>query len=224
MVFSGVISFERPYEKDGAPSCGIYLVVEDVSQPKMLIEQLRPTFTALNSSKYRRNMHALEMHFPAEIYDKEREAAISFVALCKRNGVVPLIRNNLGLLVECGAEGVIVPDLDDMAQAREVIGESGILGVQCGADQQKAQAAVEAGADYTVIDASLLPWWSTTTHLPAAISGDFDDAAAIIELVKNGAGFLRAGDWVWHHKDGPARAIYWLQEMIEHGLAQRVMN
>ena len=224
MVFSGVISFERPYDKEGAPSCGIYLVTRDVSQPKLLGEQLRHTFTALNNSPYQRNMHALEMQFPEEIYDQERETASALVALCKRNGVVPLIRHDLGLLVECNAEGLLVNSADGMQKAREVAGEAGILGIDCGSDKAAAEAALAAGVDYGVIEPSLLDWWSTATHLPAAVTGNFDDPASIIELVKNGAGFLRAGDWVWHHPEGPARAIYWLQEMIEHGLSQRVVN
>jgi hypothetical protein len=222
--FSGVISFERPYKKEGAPPCGIYLVAPDIDQPKLFAEQLRHVFSALNSSQYQRNMHVLEMHFPEAVYEKERETATAIVALCKRNGIVPVIRKNLGLFVESDAEGVLVDIFGEIAQARQIVGSEGILGIDCGSDKQKAESALKVGIDYAVIHESLLPWWSTFTHLPAAVSGNYDDPNAVIRLVKNGAGFLRAGDWVWDHAEGPQRAIYWLQEMIDHGLSQQTVN
>src|SRR5262249_27709282 len=141
----------------------------------------------------------------------------TIVNLCKRNGIVPIVRRDLGLVVECNAEGVLVDTPEDVAKARQIVGESGILGVDCGDNKMKAEAALAAGIDYAVVSESLIAWWSMATHLPAAVAGNNDDPEAIIALVKNGAGFISAGDWVWHHAEGPARAIYWLQEMIDHG-------
>ncbi len=231
MVFSSVISFERPYEKPGAPACGIYLVAPKNWPVKQAEIQLGRVFAALNASRYERNMHAIEFSFPDEIYEKERRDAIEFVALCKNKGIVPIIRNDLGLVVECGAEGLMLEDITKFAEARKVLGENAIIGVDCGNSKETAEAAIEAGADYvsfgqffssfkttTKAPIELLEWWSTRTHLPAVAHGKLT-TENMIKLVQSGAGFLGAKDWVWDHKQGPAQAIYMMQECIDYALA-----
>jgi thiamine-phosphate pyrophosphorylase len=234
--FSGVISFERPYEKDGAPACGIYLVSPVKLRINLFAQQLRHAVAALNESRYQKNMHALEMRFPKAIYDKERAEANALVAICKRNGVVPVVRNDIGLCIECQADGVILDDPANVAEARRILGDSAIIGVDCGNDKKKAKKALEAGVDYvsfsrffakkdsnSYADLSLLEWWSMQTHLPAVATGSVGGTRAI-EMVRAGAGFIAPGSWVWNYAKGPKQAIYWLQACVEHAAGEQRVN
>lgn len=233
--FSGVISFPRPYQKTGAPSCGIYLVAPRKRRGKLFTEQLRRAITALNKSTYEKHMHALEIAFPKAVYEKERQEAAMLVGMCKGNGIVPIIRGDVGLCVEVNADGVILESAEEVAQARHILGERAIIGVDCGNRREDAEAALAAGADYVLFsrffsasdakraELPLLEWWSSKTELPAAALGNLDPNRCIA-LVRSGAGFIAAGSYVWNHKQGPTQAIYWLQECIEHGLKTVQIN
>ncbi len=236
MTFSSVISFPRPYDKEGAPACGIYLHPPKKTSFKLFVVQLRAVLNALNNSRYQKNMHALELHFPKKIFEKERQQASQLVAMCRGAGVVAIVRGDVGLCIECGAEGVILSELEDIATARHILGASAIIGFDCGNSQEKAEVALEKGVDYVTFsgffaagtskkyaDVSLLEWWSSKTALPAAAFGKIN-VERVIALTKSGAGFIGAGAWVWEHEEGPARAIYWLQEAIEHGLSSVKIN
>ncbi|NBX03280.1 MAG: thiamine phosphate synthase [Alphaproteobacteria bacterium] len=235
-MFSSIISFERPYDKDGAPACGIYLVMPREFQIGQFLIQAVAAFKAMSNSRYQKQMHALELRFPEEIYDKERDEATQIVAMCRRNGIVPIVRDDVGLCVECGADGVMLSSHAGVAQARAALGDDAIIGVDCDNSRQIAEMALEAGVDFVqfseffagdnvsgAAELSLLEWWATRTHLPAVARGTLD-VEKCIAMAHAGAGFIGAGSWVWEHDEGPARAIYWLQESIEHGLSKQRVN
>lgn len=236
MTFSSIISVPRPYDREGAPSCGIYLLAPRKMQFKQFMVQLQVVFAALNSSPYQKNMHAVEFKFPKKIFDKEREQASILVGMCKQAGVVAIIRSDVGLCVECGADGIILAEISEISTARHVLGEAAIIGFDCGNSREKAELALQVGVDYVTFstffapesakkhaDISLLEWWSTATHLPAVAFAKLDVERTII-ITKAGAGFIGAGSWVWEHDEGVRQAIYWLQESIEHGLEQIKTN
>ncbi len=231
-----MISFPRPYEKEGAPSCGIYLTAPKKLSFNQMVVQLRNAINAINSSKYQKNMHAVEFVFPKKIYEKEREQAGILVGMCRGAGMVSIIRGDIGLCVECGADGVIMEEPEQLQTARKALGNSAIIGLDCGNSRNKAEQALLNGVDYVTFskffatenskkfaDIELLEWWAKTTHLPAATFGNLD-VNRIIKLTKAGAGFIGVGDWVWNHDDGPKQAIYLLQAAIEHGLAAEKIN
>ena len=127
-------------------------------------------------------------------------------------------------------------DAERSTEARRILGASSIIGVDCGNSQAKAEAALAAGVDYVVFsqffarknaagaaDLSLLAWWSTRTELPAVATGNVTGMHAA-EMTAAGAGFIAPGNWVWNYSKGPKQAIYWLQEVIEHGLTKSKMN
>ena len=199
----------------------------------LFMEQARRAFTALNNSVYEKNMHALEIRFPAKIYEKEREQAAAIVGLCQRNGVVAIIRDDVGLCVESGADGVMLSQAGAVEQAKHILGERAIIGVDCGNSTEKAELALAGGADYVIFSRffstaanaksaslDLLEWWNSKTMLPSVALGNLNVERALA-MTHKGAGFIGAGSWVWNHREGPARAIYWLLEAIEHGLPKR---
>lgn len=236
MVFSGVISFERPYVKEGAPSCGIYLQAPAKMRINLFVHQLRAVCQALNESKYEKHMNALELRFPKAIYERERADAQALTAICKNNGIVPIIRDNVALCVEAGADGVMLSDAEDIAQARHILGEKAIIGLECGNSRELAETALGQGIDYvsfsrffarkdakSYADISLLEWWGTHTHIPAVATGSVGGTRAI-EMTRAGAGFIAPGAWVWNYSKGPKQAIYWLQACIEQGLVKELLN
>ncbi len=236
LEFSSVISVPRSYNKQGAPACGIYLVAPKKISFNMLTVQLRAVFSALNGSEYQKNMHAIEFQFPNKIFEKEREKASSLVAACRGAGIVSIIRGDVGLCVECGADGVMLENPEDIVTARNILGGSAIIGLDCGNSKQQAEIALQSGVDYVSFskflssdksrknaDISLLEWWNSVTHLPAVAFSKLD-VEGCIKLAKSGAGFIGAGSWVWEHDEGVKQAIYWLQESIEHGLSQIKIN
>lgn len=236
MTFSGVISIPRPYDKEGAPSCGIYLVAPKKTSFNMMVAQLRVVFSALNGSRYQKNMHAIEFKFPKKIFEKERTQATTLVNMCRAAGVVAIIRDDVSLCVEADADGVILSETDNVEVARKVLGNRAIVGLDCGNSREKAELALSSGFDYVVFskffapsdakkhaDISLLEWWSSATHLPAVAFSKLD-VNRCIDLAKAGAGFIGSDDWVWKHENGPKQAIYLLQEAIEHGLGKIQMN
>lgn len=234
--FSGVISFERPYDKEGAPPCGLYLHAPAKLNINLFAHQLRVACQALNESKYQKNMHALELRFPKAIYDRERADASALVAICRNNGVVPIVRGDIGLCIETDADGVVLSDVKDIAQARHILGEKAIIGMECGNSRETAKAALDQGIDYVVFsrfftrkdaksyaDLSLLEWWSTLTHIPAVATGSVGGTRAI-EMARAGAGFIAPGNWVWSYSKGPKQAVYWVQAGIDHAHAEARMN
>ncbi|MEQ1790192.1 MAG: thiamine phosphate synthase [Rickettsiales bacterium] len=236
MTFSSIISVPRPYNRDGAPSCGIYLLAPKKMQFKQFMVQLQAVLAALNSSPYQKNMHAVEFQFPEKIFDKEREQASILVGMCKQAGVVAIVRSDVGLCVECGADGVMLTEIEEIATARHILGEAAIIGFDCGNSKEKAEITLKSGVDYVSFstffasasakkyaDISLLEWWSSATHLPAVAFSKLDVERSI-KLAKAGAGFIGANSWVWEHDEGVKQAIYWLQESIEHGLSQVQIN
>ena len=236
MNFGPSFTIERPHSRGGAPRCGVYLTTPKPLRLQQFIIQARRAFAALNASPYEKNMHALELRFPKRVYEKERQAAGTLVQLCRNNGIVAIVRGDLGLAVECGADGLLLEKIEDFPQARHVLGEQAILGLDCGNSQELAEAALQAGIDYVVFskffspvnakrsaELSLLAWWGTRTELPAVAHANLNVSRAL-QMAHLGAGFIGAGDWVWEHEEGPARAIYWLQEAIEQGLKNHLIN
>jgi thiamine-phosphate pyrophosphorylase len=77
------------------------------------------------------------------------EAARALAGLCHDHGARLIINDDVDLALDCGADGVHLGATDPpLAQARQALGPTAILGASCGPSLQRAQAAAAAGADY----------------------------------------------------------------------------
>lgn len=75
--------------------------------------------------------------------------ARKLAALCERHGVIFIVNDDVHLAAAAGAHGVHLGAGDGRAQdARALLGADAIIGVTCGNDLARAQAAIDAGADY----------------------------------------------------------------------------
>lgn len=75
--------------------------------------------------------------------------AAELAALCRRYDTPLLINDDVDLCLEVGADGVHLGQSDTkLREARQRLGENGIIGITCHSDLILAQRAEAAGADY----------------------------------------------------------------------------
>lgn len=137
-------------------------------------------------------------------------------------GVAVLVNDRPDLAVELAADGAHVGQSDmPYAQARKLVGASGIVGVTCHDSRHFAMEAGEAGADYVAFgafyptetkdassraEAGLLTWWQELMEVPCVAIGGITTENAR-PLVEAGADFLAVSAGVWKHKAGPKEAV-----------------
>lgn len=201
---------KKPKEvKKGAPSAGLYLRISDDKPFEEAFRDMREAAFVINRSSYEKNLHVLEVGGdPMDVDSTDRLKAL--VLGGKQNGLVVIVRGHAGLAFAVEADGVLLEKLDDVANAREVMGGDAIIGLRCGLSRQTSEKAIEEGVDYVSFSASaenilppesLIGWWGVKTEVPALVEGKLtnDDCARYVQA---GATFLEASDYVWNHPKG----------------------
>jgi thiamine-phosphate pyrophosphorylase len=152
----------------------------------------------------------------------------------QKRGVAVLLNDRPDLASETGCDGVHVGQEDaSYAEARKILGPSGIVGVTCHDSRHLAMEAGEAGADYVAFGAffptdtkdakfkaepEILTWWAELfTIQSVAIGGITVDNCH--PLVQAGADFLAVSGGVWNHPAGPAEAVRQFNRIMEETLA-----
>jgi len=94
--------------------------------------------------------------------------ATQLLQLCRDNGVIFIINDDVALAAEIGADGVhLGRDDTDVRLARQRLGRAAIIGVSCYNDWQRAVTARRNGADYIAFGA----FFASATK-PQAVSAD----------------------------------------------------
>jgi thiamine-phosphate diphosphorylase len=141
------------------------------------------------------------------------------VGICHHLGARLIINDDPELAASAGADGVHLGAADPpLAEARARLGRDALIGVSCGPDLTRAQAALDAGADYLAFgrfhpsrtkpdapaaDLDLLRQARARFALPlCAIGGIRPDNAAA--LVQAGADLIAAVDGVFSQPDAAA--------------------
>ena len=136
--------------RQGAPPCGLWLKVGPDLALDLLLKDLREIFFVVNNgSAYERNMHVLEVIGG----DRAPDAAEKTRLLCelaRQNGFAVIYRGAATTAKDLGADGVLLHELNDIAPARELFGEAGIVGLHCGTSAEAAAAAYDAEADFVM--------------------------------------------------------------------------
>jgi thiamine-phosphate pyrophosphorylase len=154
--------------------------------------------------------------------DAIRRATDMLRPIVQAAGAAFILNDRPDLAKQLGCDGVHVGQEDaSYADARAMVGESGIVGVTCHDSRHLAMEAAEAGADYvafgaffptqtkepkTQADIELLRWWAETMVVPCVAIGGITvrNAPALIEA---GADFVAVSAGVWGHPDGPEAAV-----------------
>lgn len=103
--------------------------------------------------------------------DAARRLALAreLVALCRQHDAALIVNDDAQLAAAAGAHGVHLGAADGRAEdARTLLGDDAIIGVTCGNDLARAQAAVDAGADYVAFG-RLYPSRSKPDAPPASL-------------------------------------------------------
>jgi thiamine-phosphate pyrophosphorylase len=144
--------------------------------------------------------------------------------LCAKHTTAFIVRDNLALALEMGADGVhLGSGADDVQAARAALGRERILGVSCGASRDAAMVAGEQGADYVAFGDlgerpgpevyDLLRWWSDLFVLPclAEVATTVEDCRG---LARAGADLVAAAG-AWTDPEGAAAAVRRLREALQ---------
>jgi len=137
--------------------------------------------------------------------EMEENLARDFVELCHRLDVAVLTAQSADFCRRIGGDGVHLTTRDpaDVARARRLLGDDGIVGACCPALRHEAMELGEAGADYLGIDQrvqakgeNLLQWWAEMFTVPVVAMHPLapQDMAEVAAL---GADFLVPRDHLW---------------------------
>jgi thiamine-phosphate pyrophosphorylase len=196
-------------------NCRLYLISPPHLSPANFVIPLREALDGGDIASFQlRLKHAED--------DAIRRATDMLRPIVQGAGTAFILNDRPDLAKELGCDGVHVGQEDaSYADARAVMGESGIVGITCHDSRHLAMEAAEAGADYiafgaffptktkepkTRADIELLRWWAETMVVPCVAIGGItvQNAPALIEA---GADFLAVSAGVWEHSDGPEAAV-----------------
>lgn len=180
-------------------NCQFYLVVT-VGPDGQALERLQPVLAHANPASI--------LITPAEGYTLEAQATLPLLQAGQGRGSAVLIANDAQLARTIKADGVHLDWSDDINQryeeAREILGQRFIVGVDAGRSRHHAMSLGEAGADYVgfgipsfVEDRSkarerqeeLIAWWAEIFEIPA-VAFDVEDHEAAAQLATAGADFV----------------------------------
>ena len=98
----------------------------------------------------------------------KREQALAIKFLCEKHGVLLIVNDDIVLAGDVGAHGVhLGQDDSSIQQARDLLGESAIIGVSCYNRLELARAAQQQGADYVAFGR-----FFSSQSKPAAVKAD----------------------------------------------------
>ena len=134
--------------------------------------------------------------------------ANAIVELLQAKNIAAMIANDANLTRQLRADGVHLSWAKDQAErfaeAREILGERFLVGVDAGRSRDDAMTLAEAGADYIAFgipphvedrvsaaerQEDLVSWWSELFEIPC-VAFDAADAGAAVRLAGAGADFV----------------------------------
>ncbi len=129
------------------PLAGIYALTPD--------DNLLPRLSALVESALKGGVKWVQYRNKIAPKPLRRAQAAELLRLCRAYGAKLLVNDDVWLAVEIGADGAHLGRDDipggSLTTAREALGPHRILGVSCYDDLDRAEVAVDAGADYIAI-------------------------------------------------------------------------
>ena len=183
---------------------GLYAVTPDIGDTALLTRKVAAAIAGGAAAVQYRNKLADSV--------LRRDQARAIARLPVRARTVFIVNDDAALAAAVDADGVhIGADDADVATARALVGTDRIVGVSCYGDIERANAAVEAGADYVAFGAffpsetkasehrpelELLEWWQQMMELPCVAIGGITPANCT-PLVEAGADFLAVSNAVW---------------------------
>lgn len=182
-----------------APSCQSYLILP-ISRDGQALDRLQPVLAHASPASL--------LIVPADAHPLEAQTVLPVLQAGQAAGIAILIANDAQLARTIKADGVHLDWGEDIAErygeAREILGQRAIVGIDAGRSRHLAMALGEAGADYIgfgipahVEDREkarqrrleLVSWWAEIFE-PPVIPFDVEDHDTARELARVGADFV----------------------------------
>jgi thiamine-phosphate pyrophosphorylase len=129
------------------PLRGLYALTPD--------DNLLPRLSALVESALKGGVKWVQYRNKAAPAPLKRAQAAELLRICHAHGAKLIINDDVWLAVEVGADGAHLGRDDipggGIATARDALGAKRILGISCYDDLDRAEVAVDAGADYIAV-------------------------------------------------------------------------
>lgn len=202
--------------------CRLYLLTPPTIDIRTFPDIVRATFDA-------GDVACLQLRLKNASDDAILAAAEQLLPIAQSHDVAFLINDRPDLAKEAGADGVHIGQEDaSYEEARDLVGEDGVVGVTCHDSRHLAMIAGEKGADYvafgaffptttkapkTMATTDILRWWSHLMTVQCVAIGGItvENAAPVISA---GADFLAVSAGVWDHPEGPAEAVRRFNSLI----------
>lgn len=213
-----------PSQPEMRHPCRLYLITPPV------LEDLAAFLPLAEAALGAGDVAALQIRLKSATEDELARAVDALMPLCQARGVALILNDRPDLARKLGCDGVHVGQSDaTVAEARRVMGPSGIVGATCHDSRHLAMEAAEAGADYVAFgaffptgtketlhrpDPEILSIWQETMELPCVAIGGItvENAAGLVEA---GADFLAVSAGVWQRPGGPGQAVRDLTALMQ---------
>ena len=127
------------------PKRGLYLITPDDADAARLITRVLPLLPIATCLQLRNKVLARPV---------VREVAMALRDACEQHGVTFIVNDDARLASDVDADGVHLGEHDGaIADARDLLGDTAIIGASCYDDLQRARQAAAAGADYVAFGA-----------------------------------------------------------------------
>lgn len=215
--------------KKGAPPCGLYIKIK---ANRYIDHSFAATlhkicFTLNHGVKYEKNMHVFEYATPKNI-DEIKDLAISLTQQLQSQGMVFIVRHNITLAKELGADGVIVTSHKAAEAARDQLGDDAIVGLRLQRPiKSSVEHAINAGYDFislpmnkqtAPLTLALTKLWSNATSKPCLVEGRTITNDHCKSLVEAGAAFIDSTQYIFHHPRGVDQGVINMTHAIDLAL------
>lgn len=152
----------------------------------------------------------------------DRSLAEAVLQLAHAADIPLVLERDCAAAADLGADGAhIGGDEEIYAQARKLLGDDAIVGVDCGMSRHAAMTLGELGADYVAFSdedsealKDIVEWWAEVTVVPC-VAWEVADIETARQMARAGADFVALGKAIWAHPQGPAAAMRELAEKLE---------
>jgi thiamine-phosphate pyrophosphorylase len=165
------------------------------------------------------------------------EAAVRALSpIAQARGVAMILNDRPDLAARLGCDGVHIGQGDmPLKQARQLMGQSAMIGITCHDSRHLAMEAAENGADYVAFGAffptstketihrpepEILTIWQETMQIPCVAIGGVT-VENCTPLIEAGADFLAVSSGVWNHAQGPAAAVAAFNALMDTAATHR---
>ena len=221
---------------DGQPVCRLFLATPTQFDTEVLAPLLK---VALESGDVACLMIGHEDEGELE------KAASAMTAMAQQKDVAVVIEGSVDVALKCGADGVVVGTVEGAYKnARAVLGDDKIVGVDCGLDRHAAMALGEAGADFVIFDDEekshddancqhdeidtqaptqlsdaqvnepVGNWWARVFEVPCVVMAPHSSVNAKASI-KSGVEFLCPASQMWENVSAVGNTVKEFNQLIE---------